>query len=67
MKTNGGRKSKKMGSLKKKILSVESEDEESYENFKETQETTAAHFTSDSSKYSIKTHKNYEGNIYIYI
>jgi len=55
-----------MGILKKK-LSMESEDEESYEDFKETQETAAAHFTSDLSKYSIKTHPHYNGNNNYYI
>ncbi|XP_060849582.1 protein eiger [Rhopalosiphum padi] len=61
VKTYSRRKSKKMGMLKKKV-SVESEDEESYEDFKETRETAAAHFTSDSSKYSTKTHPHYNGN-----
>lgn len=61
VKTYSRRKSKKMGMLKKKV-SMESEDEESYEDFKETQEIAAAHFTSDSSKYSTKTHPHYNGN-----
>lgn len=50
-----------MGTIKKK-LSMESDDEESYEDFKETLENAAAHFTSDSSKYSTKTHPHYNGN-----
>ncbi|XP_025201888.1 protein eiger [Melanaphis sacchari] len=61
VKTYGRRKSKKLGMLKKK-QSMESEDEESYEDFKETQEIAAAHFTSDSSQYSTKTHPHYNGN-----
>ncbi|KAL4131623.1 hypothetical protein QTP88_008912 [Uroleucon formosanum] len=61
VKTYRRRKSKKMGTIKKK-LSMESDDEESYEDFKETLENAAAHFTSDSSKYSTKTHPHYNGN-----
>jgi len=32
------------------------------EDFKDTPENAAAHFTSDSSKYSTKIHPHYNGN-----
>lgn len=61
MKTYRRQKSKKIGTIIKK-RSIESGDEESYEDFEETLENVAAHFTSDSSKYSTKTHPHYNGN-----
>jgi len=50
-----------MGTIVKK-LSNESDDEESYDDFKETLENAAAHFTSNSSQYSTKIHPHYNGN-----
>lgn len=61
------RKAKKMGVSKKKSV-LEQDDGEPYEDTKENSGTfAAAHFTSDSSKYSTRTHKHYEGNnLYAY-
>jgi len=48
-------KSKKITTLIKKLIN-ESDSEESYEDH------AAAHFVSDSSKYSTKIHPHYNGN-----
>lgn len=60
VKINNRRKAKKMGTVKKK-----QDEGDSLEDFKETPEITAAHFTSNSSNYSMKTHSFYLGNFYI--
>ncbi|CAI6372974.1 unnamed protein product [Macrosiphum euphorbiae] len=61
VKTYRRQKSKKMGTIIKK-RSIESDYEESYEDFEETLENIAAHFTSDSSKYCTEKHSHYYGN-----
>ncbi|XP_003247539.2 protein eiger-like [Acyrthosiphon pisum] len=60
MRTYRQERSKKMGSTIKKRYNES--DEKSYEDFKDTLENAAAHFTSDSSKYSTKIHQHYNGN-----
>lgn len=48
----------------KKKPQVEDED---MEDLKEEQEIAAAHFTSDSSKYNIKTHPHYNGKNLLFL
>lgn len=61
LKPYNQRKAKKLGSLRKKTT-IEQENEESMEDFIEASEIAAAHFTSDSSKYTTRTHAHYHGN-----
>jgi hypothetical protein len=61
LKPYNQRKAKKLGSLRKKTT-IEPENEESIEDFIESSEIAAAHFTSDSSNYTTRTHAHYHGN-----
>lgn len=63
LKSYNQRKAKKLGSLRKKPT-IEPENEESAEDFMDASDTAAAHFTSDASKYTIRTHAHYHGNNY---
>lgn len=57
--TGNRRKAKVLPNIKKNPVT---EQDYSYENGKEIIAVPAAHFTSDSSKYSTKTHAHYIGN-----
>lgn len=62
MTKNKIQRTKKIPQVKKKVA----ENIVSYEHYelKETQNVPAAHFNSDKTKYSTKTHSEYLGNNY---